>query len=80
MDTRSEDTVTTIQILSLCVLVAAIAWAYIPGLLGGISVPTAQPPLMRHIDQIVTIRSTYRTPEVTAACNNLLAVLLQVKP
>lgn len=71
---------TTIQILSLCVLVAAIAWAYIPGLLGGISVPTAQPPLMRHIDQIVTIRSTYRTPEVTAACNNLLAVLLQVKP
>ena len=70
---------TTIQILSLCVLVAAIAWAYIPGLLGGISVPTAQPPLMRHIDQIVTIRSTYRTPEVTAACNNLLAVLLQVK-
>ena len=80
MDSRSEDTVTTIQILSLCVLVAAIAWAYIPGLLGGISVPTAQPPLMRHIDQIVTIRSTYRTPEVTAACNNLLAVLLQVKP
>ena len=80
MDSRSEDTVTTIQILSLCVLVAAIAWAYIPGLLGGISVPTAPPPLMRHIDQIVTIRSTYRTPEVTAACNNLLAVLLQVKP
>jgi hypothetical protein len=72
--------VTTIQILSLCVLVAAIAWAYIPGLLGGISLPTTQPPLMRHIDQIVTIRSTYRTPEVNAACNNLLSVLLQVKP
>jgi hypothetical protein len=71
---------TPIQIVAAGVFVVAAAWAYIPSLLAKVKVPAKSPSLLLHIEQVVGIRDSYKTPEVTGACNTLLSVLLQVKP
>lgn len=73
---------TTAQLISLALLLAVAVWAYIPSLLGGIRIPaiTAKPQVMKDIEAVVNIRTSARSQDVVAACNQLLAVLLQVKP
>lgn len=67
---------TTMQIVSLVVFLVAVAWVYGRPLL---TMVPKKPALMRQIEQVVSIRDTYHTPEVTDACNALLHVLLGVK-
>lgn len=65
------------QILSVCTLAALAAWVYLPTF--QLSLPsTAKPPLLKQVEQVVAIRDSYKQEQVTAACNTLLAVLLQV--
>lgn len=72
---------TTAQITSVILLAAVAVWAYLPSLLGGIPIPTfsSKPQVLKDIEAVVKIRSNGRTVEVVNACNELLAVLLQVK-
>jgi hypothetical protein len=72
--------VTTAQLISVALLVAVAVWAYLPSVLNGISLPTSKPQVLKDIESVVRIRNSSRTPEVVTACNQLLAVLLQVKP
>lgn len=73
---------TTVQITSLFLLAGVAAWVYIPSLLGGIRIPAlaSKPSVLKEIEDVVRIRDSHRTAEVTTACNQLLSVLLQVKP
>lgn len=72
---------TTAQIISVTLLAAVAVWAYIPGVLGGIRIPaiTAKPAILKDIEAVVKIRTNSRSQDVVTACNQLLAVLLQVK-
>ena len=67
---------THMQILSVCILAAVAAWAYLPTI--RLPIPVSKPSLLLHVEQVVQIRSTYKTEDVTAACNALLSVLLKV--
>jgi hypothetical protein len=69
--------VSVIQIVSVVVFLGVLAWVYLPK--SWLSVAKSEPSLLAHVADIVSIRSCYRTPEVTEACNALLQVLLQVK-
>jgi hypothetical protein len=71
---------TTMQIASVIAFIAVLAFTYGRPLLSRLPSFSSQPSLMTHVRQVVEIRSTYRTPEVTKACNDLLHVLLGVKP
>jgi len=71
--------VTTVQLISVAMLVAVAVWAYLPSVLNGISLPSSKPQVLTDIEAVVKIRTNSRTPDVVAACNQLLAVLLQVK-
>lgn len=70
---------TTQQIIGLVLVGGLIAWNYMPA----IKMPTfpsqTQDPLLTHIKAICRVRDEYKTPEVNAACNALLEVLLEVK-
>ncbi len=70
---------TTVQIISVALLVAVAVWAYLPSVLSGIPLPASKPQVLKDIESVVKIRTHSRAPEVVAACNQLLAVLLQVK-
>lgn len=78
---------TTQQVVSLVAVTAIIAWMYLPNiqeLLRQVkpTIPTIkpkQPELLDQIADIVAIRESNKTAEVTKACNALLEVLLQVK-
>lgn len=67
---------TPIQIASLCALAALAAYMYWPAF--AFSLPSKSPPILRQIEDVVAIRDSYRTPEITQACNALLSVLLKV--
>lgn len=72
----------TVQLISLVVFIAAMVAVYgrpLLALLPAYAVPEPKVELMDHIEEVVSIRNTYRQPEVTEACNNLLRVLLGVK-
>ena len=70
---------TTQQIIGLVVVGGLLAWNYLPNIKLP-SLPSApQDPLLNHIKAICRVRDEYKTPEVNAACNALLEVLLQVK-
>lgn len=71
---------TTAQIISALLLAAVAVWAYLPSVLSGIRLPASKPQLLKDIEAVVKIRSNARGQEVVTACNQLLAVLLQVKP
>ncbi len=65
------------QIASLCALAVLAAYMYAPPL--SFLLPASKPPkLLSQIEDIVAIRDSYRTPEITQACNALLSVLLKV--
>ena len=66
----------TYQIVSLCVVAAVAAWYYLP------SLPAILPKkstALGDIADIVRIRDASESPEVAAACNALLQVMLEVK-
>jgi hypothetical protein len=69
---------TTFQIVSLALLAAVAAWNYMPAIRFPASVKS--PNTLRHIEQVMGIRSSYSAPEVTSACTQLLQALLQTKP
>lgn len=69
---------TTFQIVSLALLAAVAAWNYMPVI--SLPVVTKKPNTLRHIEQVMGIRSSYSAPEVTNACTQLLQALLQTKP
>lgn len=71
---------TTFQIVSLAILVVAVAGSYGQHLLARL--PKAKPgnKLLLHIEAVVRVRDAYADPDVNAACNAVLAALLKVKP
>ncbi len=71
---------TTFQIVSLLALAAAVLGVYGTPLLTSIRWPRkTKSGTMSHIEAIVAVRDAYTDPELTAACNALLAALLKVK-
>lgn len=66
---------TTFQILSILVLVAAVAWTYMPR----IAIPSIsrKPNVLRQIQQVMAIRDSSDNPGVVETCNQLLQALLQ---
>ena len=70
---------TTVQLISVALLVAVAVWAYLPSVLNGITLPASKPQVLKDIEAVVKIRTHSRTQEVVTARNQLLAVLLQVK-
>ena len=70
---------TTYQILACLALLAVTAWYYLPAFKTVIPKPKT-PDVLDHIEDIVNIRNSYDSPEITDACNALLHVLLGVKP
>ncbi|NBW20533.1 MAG: hypothetical protein EBR82_72445 [Caulobacteraceae bacterium] len=71
---------TTYQILSLLALTVALLGVYGQTLIGKIRWPTRSPKpgILSAIEAVVAVRDQYTDPEVTAACNSLLAALLKV--
>jgi len=71
---------TTQQIIGLVVVGGLLVWNYLPSIkLPSLPSPVQGDPLLNHIKAICKVREEYKTPEVNAACNALLEVLLQVK-
>lgn len=77
---------TTQQIVGLALVGGIFAWAYLPNLKSMLLTITEQAPalkpessLMDQIEDVVRIRESQKTTEVTKACNALLEVLLKVK-
>lgn len=70
---------TTYQIVALIALAAAVIGVYGQSLIGKIKWP-ARPKtgILKAIEAVVAVRDQYTEPEVTAACNSLLAALLKV--
>lgn len=71
---------TTQQIIGLVVVGGLLVWNYLPSIkLPSLPSAVQADPLLNHIKAICKVRDEYKTPEVNAACNALLEVLLQVK-
>ena len=64
---------TTFQIVAISLLVASIGWQYIPA----ISWPARRPNVLKQIEAVISIREQAISPEVKAACNELLQALLR---
>lgn len=64
---------TTFQIIAICLLVASVAWNYLPA----IAWPKRTPSVMQQIEAVIRIRDQAISPEVTTACNALLQALLR---
>ncbi len=71
---------TTFQIVSLVVLVVAVAGSYGQFLWAKLPQPKPGNKLLSHIEAVVRVRDAYADQDVTAACNAVLAALLKVKP
>lgn len=65
---------TTFQLVAIGLLVASIAWHYMPALPKW---PERKPNVMRQIESVVAIRDESAAPEVKTACNALLQALLR---
>lgn len=72
---------TTQQIIGVAAVVALVAWNYLPQLKAFVPTKIAvkPDPLLTYIKHVCQIRDTYKSPEVSKACNALLEVLLKVK-
>jgi hypothetical protein len=46
-----------------------------------LAMPTAKqdPTLLTHLRNVIAVRDSYKTPEVTQACNDLMEALLGIK-
>jgi hypothetical protein len=67
-----------VQIISLLLFGGIVIWTYCPMIALptlGVTKPKA---LLDQVAAVVAIREQYPQPDVTAACNDLLHVLLQV--
>ena len=64
---------TTFQIAAICLLVASIGWHYLPA----IAWPTRKPNVLKQIAAVIDIRDQSGSPEVKAACKDLLQALLR---
>lgn len=71
---------TTIQILSLVALACVAAYSYLPAIQWPAKTPTGKKPdILSQIKDVVAIRDSYDSSEITKACNTLLSVLLKVQ-
>jgi hypothetical protein len=71
---------TTVQILSLAAVLAAVVFTYLP--LNALRLPVsskAKPSIMKQIESIVAVKEASTDPVVISACNALLQAMLQVK-
>lgn len=71
-----------VQIIAAVIFIVVMVAVYarpLLALLPAFAVPESKTNLMEHVEQVVSIRSTYRTADVEQACNQLLHVLLGVK-
>lgn len=64
---------TTFQIVAIGMLVASLAWNYLPA----IAWPKRKPSVMQQIEAVIRIRDQATSPAVTTACNELLQALLR---
>lgn len=64
---------TTFQIVAIAILVASVAWQYMPA----IAWPKRKPNVMKQIEAVIRIRDQATSPAVTTACNDLLQALLR---
>lgn len=72
---------TTVQILALVAVLAAVILTYLP--LHAIKLPVsgkAKPSIMQQIESIVAVKEASTDPAIVSACNALLQAMLQVKP
>ena len=71
---------TTVQILSLAAVLAAVVFTYLP--LSALRLPVsskAKLSIMKQIESIVAVKEASTDPVVISACNALLQAMLQVK-
>ena len=71
---------TTVQILALAAVAAAVVLAYLP--LNAIKLPVSnksKPSIMKQIESIVAVKEASTDPAIVSACNALLQAMLQVK-
>jgi hypothetical protein len=71
---------TTVQILSLAAVLAAVLFTYIP--LNALKLPVStksKPSILKQIESIVAVKEASTDAAVINACNALLQALLQVK-
>jgi hypothetical protein len=71
---------TTVQILSLAAVLAAVVLTYIP--FHALRLPViskAKPTILKQIEAIVEVKEANADAAVISACNALLQALLQVK-
>ena len=69
---------TTVQILALAAVLAAVVLTYLP--LSSLRLPgKAKPSKLQQIESIVAVRESNAEPAIISACNALLQAMLQVK-
>jgi hypothetical protein len=71
---------TTVQILSLAAVLAAVVFTYLP--LNALRLPVsskAKPSTLKQIESVVAVREANADPAIISACNALLQAMLQVK-
>lgn len=69
---------TTVQILSLAAVLAAVVFTYLP--LNALRLPSkAKPSTLKQIESVVAVREANADPAIISACNALLQAMLQVK-
>ena len=71
---------TTVQILALAAVAAAVVLTYLP--LSAIKLPVSnksKPSIMKQIESIVAVKEANADPAIVSACNALLQAMLQVK-
>lgn len=64
---------TPMQMFSLALVAAVVAYMYVPK----ITWPASKPSSMRQIESVLAIRDSNTSPEVRKACTALLQALLQ---
>jgi hypothetical protein len=71
---------TTVQILALVAVLAAVVLTYLP--ISSIKLPVnnkSKPSILKQIESIVAVKDASADAAVISACNALLQALLQVK-
>jgi hypothetical protein len=69
---------TTVQILSLAAVLAAVVFTYLP--LNALRLPgKTKPSTLKQIESVVAVREANADPAIISACNALLQAMLQVK-
>ena len=67
------------QIIAVIGVALAVAYSYGPQLLAMMPNAKEKSPLLSDLETVTRIRKTYNSQEVSAACQQLLKALLQVK-